>query len=69
VQFVATDGIAALVGVTVMFWLAYLFTDRLTEILIDVRRVERWLALMALLVGVFALVMATRRRGRLLIGE
>jgi membrane protein DedA with SNARE-associated domain len=56
----------ALVGVTVIFWLAYLFTDQLTEALADVRRVERWLALV---VAAVALVVAARRRSRRLASE
>jgi membrane protein DedA with SNARE-associated domain len=54
------------VGVTVIFWLAYLFTDQLTEALADVRRVERWLALV---VAAVALVVAARRRSRRLASE
>jgi membrane protein DedA with SNARE-associated domain len=65
-RFVAADCGAALVGVTVIFWLAYLFTDQLTEALADVRRVERWLALV---VAALALVVAARRRSRRLAGE
>jgi membrane protein DedA with SNARE-associated domain len=68
-RFVAADCGAALVGVTMIFWLAYLFTDQLTEALADVRRVERWLALVALVVAAVALVVAARRRSRRLAGE
>jgi membrane protein DedA with SNARE-associated domain len=64
--FVVADGAAILVGVTAVLGLAYLFTDRLMEVLVDVRRVERWLAL---LVGVVALVMAARWRSQRLAGE
>jgi membrane protein DedA with SNARE-associated domain len=68
-RFVAADGAAALVGVTLVFGLAYLFTDRLMEVLVDVRRLERWLVVVALLVGVIALVIMARRRRRRLAGE
>lgn len=39
-RFVAADGAAALVGVTVVFGLACFFTDRLMEVLVDVRRLR-----------------------------
>ncbi len=52
-RFLAVDALGALLGVPVSFGLAYFFTDQLTEILRDVRRVERWALLLAL-VGVAA---------------
>jgi membrane protein DedA with SNARE-associated domain len=48
-KFVLVDGAAALAGVPTGFALAYFFTDQLEAILHDVRRVERWLTLVALL--------------------
>jgi membrane protein DedA with SNARE-associated domain len=48
-KFVLVDGAAALLGVPTGFGLAYFFTDQLEGILHDVRRVERWLTLAALL--------------------
>jgi membrane protein DedA with SNARE-associated domain len=48
-KFVLLDGAAALAGVPTGFALAYFFTDQLEAILHDVRRVERWLTLVALL--------------------
>ncbi len=47
-KFFAVDAGAALLGVPVGFTLAFLFTDQVENLLADVRRVERWLALVAL---------------------
>jgi len=53
VRFVLVDLAAALVGVPVGFGLAFLFADQVEHLLADVHRIERWLALYAL-VGVAA---------------
>jgi membrane-associated protein len=70
-RFVAADGAAALVGVPwSLGWPTFSsIDDRLMEVLVDVRRLERWLALVPLLVGVIALVMMAWRRSRRLAGE
>ena len=47
-RFLAADAVAALVGVPVAFGVAFLFTDQLEQVLADVHRVERWLALGAI---------------------
>jgi membrane protein DedA with SNARE-associated domain len=47
-KFILVDAAAALLGVPTGFALAYFFTDQVDEILRDVRRVERWLTLLAL---------------------
>lgn len=47
-KFILVDTAAALIGVPTGFALAYFFTDQVDEILHDVRRVERWLTLLAL---------------------
>jgi membrane protein DedA with SNARE-associated domain len=47
-KFILVDAAAALLGVPTGFALAYFFTDQVHEILRDVRRVERWLTLLAL---------------------
>jgi membrane protein DedA with SNARE-associated domain len=47
-KFILVDAAAALLGVPTGFALAYFFTDQVDEILHDVRRVERWLTLLAL---------------------
>lgn len=48
-RFIVVDTAAALIGVPVSFGLAFLFADQLERVLTDVHRVERWLALYALL--------------------
>jgi hypothetical protein len=53
------------VSVPFVFALAYFFTDQIGAILADVHRVERWLALAALIEltgGVVVLVMRSNRR-------
>ena len=47
-KFILVDAAAALLGVPTGFALAYFFADQLAGILHDVRRVERWLTLLAL---------------------
>ena len=47
-KFTLVDTGAALLGVPTGFALAYFFTDQVHEIVHDVRRVERWLTLLAL---------------------
>jgi membrane protein DedA with SNARE-associated domain len=65
-RFLAVDAAAALVGVPLSFGLAFFFTDQLQELLADVHRVERWLAIagLAALAGWLA-VLAYRRARRL----
>jgi len=64
-KFLAVDGAAALVGVPFGFGLGFLFTDQLERVMTDVHRVERWLALAAL-VGLAAwLTVLAWRRGRM----
>jgi membrane protein DedA with SNARE-associated domain len=56
---------AAAVSVPFVFALAYFFTDQIGAILADVHRVERWLALAALIGltgGVVGFVMRSNRR-------
>lgn len=63
-RFLLTDAVAALISVPITFGLAYFFTDQLEEVLADVRRVERWLALLALLATAAVLAYASWRRQR-----
>jgi len=49
-KFMLADASAALVGVPFSFGLAYFFTDQIGAVLADVHRVERWLALLGVLV-------------------
>ena len=47
-KFILADAGGALVSVPLAFGLAYFFTDQIGAVLADVHRVERWLALAAL---------------------
>jgi membrane protein DedA with SNARE-associated domain len=61
-KFILVDAAAALLGVPTGFALAYFFTDQVHEILRDVRRVERWLTLLALVaLAVWIGVLAWRK--------
>jgi membrane protein DedA with SNARE-associated domain len=65
VRFIVIDAGAALVSVPIMFGLAYFFTDQLQAVLADVRRVEGWLAMLAVVaIAVTFAVMAWRRQRR-----
>jgi membrane protein DedA with SNARE-associated domain len=44
-KFVLVDGVAAVISVPIGFGLAYFFTDQLEDVMHDVKRVERWVAL------------------------
>ena len=48
-KFVVADTSAAVVGVPLLFGLAYFFTDQIEAIMADVHRAERWLGLAGLL--------------------
>lgn len=64
-RFLAADAGAALVGVPVSFGLAYLFADQVQGLLADVRRLERWLVLAAVVAaGAWIGVSAWRRSRR-----
>ena len=63
-KFIAVDGAAALIGVPMGFALAYYFTDQLAEILHDVHRVERWVALVGLLVVATWIAVVAWRKSR-----
>ena len=64
-KFILADAGAAALTVPFVFTLAYFFTDQIGAILADVHRVERWLALIALIVltgGVAVYVVRWNRR-------
>jgi membrane protein DedA with SNARE-associated domain len=63
-RFLLTDTLAALISVPITFGLAYFFTDQLEQVLADVRRIERWLAMLALLAVAAAFVFVSWRRQR-----
>jgi len=61
-KFILADATAASIGVPFGFSLAYFFTDQLGAILQDVHRVERWLALLALVaLATWVAVLAWRK--------
>ena len=63
-KFVLVDGAAAMLGVPTGFALAYFFTDQLEAILLDVRRVERWVTLIVLLVVATWIAVVAWRKSR-----
>jgi len=61
-KFMAVDAAAAMLGVPTGFGLGFLFTDQLEGIVRDVRRLERWLVLLLLVViAVWIAIRAYRR--------
>jgi membrane protein DedA with SNARE-associated domain len=62
--FLVVDAAAAAAGVPVLFGLAYFFTDKLEEVLADVRRVEGWLAMIAIAAVALTLMLTSWRRSR-----
>lgn len=65
-RFLMADALAASVGVPISFGLAFFFTDQLDQILHDVRRVERWALLLALVVVAGWITLQAWRRGKAL---
>ncbi len=63
-KFVVADAGAALVGVPLLFGLAYFFTDQIEAVVADVHRVERWLALAGLLVVAVVIAVVVCRWNR-----
>lgn len=63
-QFLAVDFAAAMVGVPISFALAFFFADQLERLLADVHRVERWLAIAALVILAGWLAFIAYRRAR-----
>jgi len=68
-KFVVADAGAALVGVPLLFGLAYFFTDRIKAIMVDVHRAERWLGLAGLLALAATLVVVVWRWHRRVVKE
>ncbi|HEY7363311.1 MAG TPA: DedA family protein [Methylomirabilota bacterium] len=65
-RFIVADTLAALVGVPVSFGVAFLFADQLEQVLADVHRIERWLALYALVaLAVWLVYLAWRQFRRI----
>jgi membrane protein DedA with SNARE-associated domain len=65
-RFLAVDAAGALLGVPVAFGLAFFFTDQVEQIVRDVHRVERWVALIALALAAAYFAVRTYRRSRAL---
>lgn len=63
-RFLLVDAAAACLGVPVSFGLAFAFADRVEGVLADVHRVERWLALAAVLAVAAWLAVRAYRKGR-----
>jgi membrane protein DedA with SNARE-associated domain len=63
-KFLLVDGIAATISVPVGFGLAYFFTDQLEEVMTDVKRVERWVVLAAVIVVAAILAYAAWRKSK-----
>jgi membrane protein DedA with SNARE-associated domain len=63
-KFMAVDTGAALLGVPTGFGIAYFFTDHIEQILADVHRFERWLALVGLIALAMVIGVLAYRRSR-----
>jgi membrane protein DedA with SNARE-associated domain len=63
-KFLFADGLAALISVPIGFGIAYFFTDQLEQVRADVKRVERWAALVGLVIIAAVLAIAAWRKGR-----
>jgi membrane protein DedA with SNARE-associated domain len=63
-RFFLADAGAAIVSVPFGFFLAYLFADQVEQVFSDVHRIERWLALAALVIVAIWVTIAVRRRGQ-----
>jgi membrane protein DedA with SNARE-associated domain len=62
-KFAVADAAAAVVTIPITFGLAYFFSYQINAILADVHRVERWLALVGLVVLAGGLVFYMTRSG------
>lgn len=63
-KFLAVDAGAAFVSVPFGFFLAFLFADQVEQVFADVHRVERWVALGALVIVAVWVTLAARRRSQ-----
>jgi membrane protein DedA with SNARE-associated domain len=63
-KFAVADAAAAVLGVPLVFGLAYFFTDQIKAIMADVHRAERWIGLAGLLVLAALLVVGAWRWNR-----
>jgi membrane protein DedA with SNARE-associated domain len=67
-KFLLADGVAIAYGVPLNFTLAFLFSEHLHQLMTEVHRVERWIAVLALLGAAAWVAIALRRRGRRALG-
>ena len=63
-KFFTADAIAAVISVPLGFSIAYFFTDQLEQVRADVKRVERWAALIGIVVIAAVLAFAAWRKGQ-----
>ena len=64
-KFLIANTAAALVSVSFAFGLAYFFTDQVVGLMADVRRIERWLILLALMAVAGWIAVIAWRRNRI----
>jgi membrane protein DedA with SNARE-associated domain len=67
-KFLLADGVAIAFGIPLNFTLAYLFSEHVHALLAGVHRVERWVAVLVLLVVAVWLAIVLRRRGLKAVG-
>ena len=67
-KFLAVDGAAIGYGVPLNFTLAYLFTDRVHELLANVYRIDRWIAVLAVVAAAGWIGVFVWRRSRRMLG-
>lgn len=63
-QFLAVDTAAALLGVPLSFALAFFFADQLDSLLHDMHRIERWVAIAAIVIAAGWIGFVVLRRAR-----
>jgi membrane protein DedA with SNARE-associated domain len=63
-RFLLADGLAIAYGVPFTFTIAYLFSEHMHAIMAEVHRVERWVALAALLAAAGSLYVVLRRHSQ-----
>jgi membrane protein DedA with SNARE-associated domain len=68
-KFLLADGIAIAYGIPLSFGLAYFFSEHVHRLMAEVHRVERWIAVVAVLVAAVWIARVLRRRGRQVVGE
>ena len=63
-KFFTADAVAATISVPLGFGIAYFFTDQLEQVRADVKRIERWGALIGIVVVAALLAFAAWRKGQ-----